>query len=64
MLTRAKVAGVEIKDSLGTSLAGFLKLNNRLPLWAALALVLEATGRFTLKLSNYNQPSETTNETP
>ena len=46
MLTRAKVAAVEIKDSLGTSLAGFLKLNGRLPLWAALALVLEATGRF------------------
>ena len=46
MLKRAKVAGVEIKDSLGTSLAGFLKLNDHLPLWAALALVLEATGRF------------------
>lgn len=46
MLRRAKVTGVEIKDSLGTSLAGFLKLNRRLPLWAALALVLEATGRF------------------
>lgn len=45
-LKRAKVIGVEIKDSLGTSLAGFLKLNDRLPLWAALALVLEATGRF------------------
>lgn len=65
MLTRAKVAGVEVKDSLGTSLAGFLKLNGRLPLWAALALVLEATGRFTLKLVNYSQPYPTkTHETP
>ena len=48
-LKRAGVQGVEILDSLGTTLTGYLKLNPSLPLWAALALVLEATGRFTAK---------------
>jgi hypothetical protein len=47
MLRRAKVTGAEIRDCVGTSLVGFLKLNPLLPLWAALALVLESIGRFT-----------------
>ena len=46
LLKRAKVAPQHIQDSLGTTLAGYLKLNPSLPLWAALALVLEATGQF------------------
>lgn len=46
MLKRAHVTGQEITDSIGTTLAGYLKLNPLLPLWAALALVLEATGKF------------------
>lgn len=46
MLRRADVIGVEIRDSVGTNLEGYLKLNPLLPLWAALAQVLEATGRF------------------
>lgn len=49
-LTRAGVQGPEIIGSVGTTLAGFLALNPRLPLWAAIALVLEATGRFTAKV--------------
>lgn len=49
MLTRAKVTGPEINASVGTNLGGFLALNPLLPLWAALALVLESTGRFTRK---------------
>ena len=49
MLTRAKVAGPEINASVGTNLGGFLALNPLLPLWAALALVLECVGRFTRK---------------
>ena len=48
-LKRAGVQGVEILDSLGTTLTCYLKLNLSLPLWAALALVLESTGRFTAK---------------
>lgn len=44
-LKRAKVTPVEALESLGTTLAGYLKLNPLLPLWAALALVLEATGK-------------------
>lgn len=46
-LKRANVIGQDITDSLGTTLAGYLKLNPMLPLWAALGMVLEATGRFT-----------------
>ena len=46
LLKRAQVTGQEITDSVGTTLAGYLRLNPLLPLWAALALVLEATGRF------------------
>ena len=46
LLFRAGVHGPEINQSVGTSLSGYLTLNPGLPLWAALALVLEATGRF------------------
>lgn len=45
-LARAGVKAPEILVCLGTTLAGYLELNPKLPLWAALALVLEATGRF------------------
>ena len=41
------VLSPEIQESVGMTLAGYLKGNPRLPLWAALAMVLEATGRFT-----------------
>ena len=47
LLKRAKVAGPEINECIGTTLSGFLALNPLLPLWAALALVLESTGKFT-----------------
>lgn len=46
-LGRAGVKLPEAVQAIGTTLAGFLALNAELPLWAALALVLEATGRFT-----------------
>jgi hypothetical protein len=52
LLRRANVQGAEIEASVGTTLAGFLKLNARLPLWAAVALVLESTGRFTREAFN------------
>ena len=47
LLRSVGVTGLETRASLGTSLNGFLKMNPRLPLWVALALILEATGRFT-----------------
>ena len=47
LLRRAGVDAPETMTSVGTSLAGFLTLNPSLPLWAAVALVLESTGRFT-----------------
>ena len=47
LLARAGVYGRETKEALGTTLPGYLTLNPLLPLWAALALVLEATGTFT-----------------
>ncbi len=37
----------EIQEAIGMPLARFLKVNTGLPLWAALALVLESMGRFT-----------------
>ena len=45
-LTRAGVFAPEIQASVGTTLAGYLEMNPMLSLWAALGLVLEATGRF------------------
>lgn len=47
LLHQAGVAAPEANEAVGTTLSGYLKLNPGLPLWAALALVLEATGRFT-----------------
>jgi hypothetical protein len=49
---KAKLRGIgvqsaEIQAAVGMTVAGFLKANPRLPLWAALAMVLEAAGRFT-----------------
>lgn len=37
----------EIQEAIGMPLGRFLEANPRLPLWAALALVLESVGRFT-----------------
>ena len=37
----------EVQEAVGMTLAEFLKANPRFPLWVALAMVLEATGRFT-----------------
>lgn len=47
LLRRSGVHSPEIQEAIGMPLAKFLKVNPRLPLWAALALVLESTGRFT-----------------
>lgn len=47
LLHHAGVIASEANEAVGTTLSGYLKLNPGLPLWAALALVLEATGRFT-----------------
>ena len=47
LLHLAGVDAPEANEALGTTLSGYLKLNEGLPLWAALALVLEAVGRFT-----------------
>ena len=41
------VQSPEVQEAVGMTLAGFLMANPRLPLWAAVAMVLEATGRFT-----------------
>ena len=50
MKTKLRSIGIqspEVQEAVGMTLAGFLKANPRLPLWVALAMVLEATGRFT-----------------
>lgn len=40
------IHGPEIQDAIGLPLRSFLQVNPGLPLWAALALVLESTGRY------------------
>lgn len=45
-LHKAGVSRREAREAVGLTLKGFLEVNPRLPLWAAVALVLEATGRF------------------
>lgn len=46
VLRRAGVSGAEIVASVGLSPEGFKIANPNLPLWAAVALVLESTRRF------------------
>lgn len=41
------VQSPEIQEALGMPLGRWLSVNPRMPLWAALALVLESVGRFT-----------------
>jgi len=47
LLRRAGVRSPEVQDAVGMPLQCFLESNPRLPLWVAVAMVLEATGRFT-----------------
>ena len=42
------IHGIESGEALGCGLDKFLTLNPRLPLWAAVALVLESAGRSSL----------------
>lgn len=46
-LREVGVHSPEVQTAVGMSLPKWLAANPRLPLWAALALVLEGTGRFT-----------------
>lgn len=49
MKTKLRSIGIhspEVQEAVGMTLAGLLKANPRLPLWVGLAMVLEATGRF------------------
>lgn len=50
MKAKLRAVGIhspEIQEAIGMPLGRFLEVNPRLPLWAALALVLESIGRFT-----------------
>jgi hypothetical protein len=50
MKAKLRAVGIhspEIQEAIGMTLGRFLESNPRLPLWAALALVLESIGRFT-----------------
>ena len=57
-LHRAGIHAPEANEAVGTTVSGYLKLNPRFPLWAALALVLEATGKFTVAASGMSQDEE------
>ena len=50
MLTRVHVNAQEIRDSVDCTIPHYLTMNPGLPLWAAVALILEATGRFFQKV--------------
>lgn len=47
LLRTIRIHSPEVQDAVGMPLGQWLERNPRLPLWAALALVLEGTGRFT-----------------
>lgn len=53
LLRRVGIYGPDTQDCLGTNLKGYLEKNPDLPLWAALALILEATGGFTYGLKSH-----------
>jgi hypothetical protein len=42
LLKRCKIHGPKIRAAVGTGLTGYLKKNPKLPLWAAVALILKA----------------------
>jgi hypothetical protein len=44
---RAGITEREIQDAVGLNSEQYLKRNPRLPVWAAVALIVELTGRFT-----------------
>lgn len=46
-LTQAGVTLGAAQEAIGMTLCKYLRVNPRMPLWAALALILEADGRFT-----------------
>lgn len=48
-LAQAGVTVTEAHEAIGMTLCKYLRVNTRLPLWAALALIVEATGRFTAR---------------
>jgi len=49
MLRKAKMQNADIVEAVGTPLASFLDMNAKLPLWAALAVILESTGKYDAK---------------
>lgn len=53
LLRRVGIRESDVRDCVGTNLTGYLEKNPDLPLWAALALILEATGGFTFGLKAY-----------
>jgi hypothetical protein len=48
LLFKVGILSTGVKAAIGTSIVGYLILNPDLPLWAALALIIEATGRYPL----------------
>jgi hypothetical protein len=50
LLRRVGIRELDVQDCVGTNLTGYLEKNPDLPLWAALALILEASGGFTFGL--------------
>lgn len=53
LLRRAGLLEADVRDCVGTNLKGYLEKNPDLPLWAALALILEASGGYTFGLKSH-----------
>ena len=51
VLRSVGIQGPETQEAVGCGPEKFLALNPSLPLWAAVALVLEATGRFSVPVA-------------
>jgi hypothetical protein len=57
-LRRAGLQRAEVMEAVGTTIEGFLQLNPKLPLWAALAMVLEATGKYDKSAAEFADAEE------
>lgn len=62
LLARIKLYKQETEEAIGTSLEGFLELNPKLPLWAALSAILESTGKYSDKAAVFAEEEEEVND--
>ena len=62
LLRKVGIYGPDVRDCVGTDLTGYLERNPDLHLWAALALILEASGGFAFGLKAYPYSADVVTE--